>query len=122
MPALEEFAALLKRNRAGQGGVVMSHSTDYQSLLGLRRLAEDHFMSLKVGPRLTYALREGRSLLALMERELEPSTPSRIRDTLLHVMREDPGTGARTTRASPARSSSSSPSDRAPPPPLSRLL
>ena len=72
------------------GMVYEAHSTDYQSALGLRRLVEHHFMILKVGPWLTYALREGLFLLELMERELKPFIPSRFRDTLTHVMKEDP--------------------------------
>jgi D-tagatose-1,6-bisphosphate aldolase subunit GatZ/KbaZ len=72
------------------GMVYEAHSTDYQSPLALRRLVEHHFMILKVGPWLTYALREGLFLLELMERELKPFIPSRFRDTLTHVMKEDP--------------------------------
>ncbi len=72
------------------GMVYEAHSTDYQSALALQRLVEHHFMILKVGPWLTYALREGLFLLELMERELKPFIPSRFRDTLTHVMKEDP--------------------------------
>ena len=72
------------------GMVYEAHSTDYQSPTGLRGLVEHHFMILKVGPWLTYALREGLFLLELMERELKPFIPSRFRDTLTQVMKEDP--------------------------------
>jgi D-tagatose-1,6-bisphosphate aldolase subunit GatZ/KbaZ len=72
------------------GMVYEAHSTDYQSARGLQQLAQGHFCILKVGPWLTYALREGLFALELMERELAPSVPSRFRDTLTQVMRDDP--------------------------------
>jgi len=70
--------------------VYEAHSTDYQSGPALRSLVEHHFMILKVGPWLTYALREGLFLLEQMERELRPSVPSRFRETLTQVMQADP--------------------------------
>jgi D-tagatose-1,6-bisphosphate aldolase subunit GatZ/KbaZ len=73
-----------------RGMVYEAHSTDYQSGRGLRQLVRDHFCILKVGPWLTYALREALFLLELMERELAPLSPSRLRDTLTRVMKEDP--------------------------------
>jgi len=72
------------------GMVYEAHSTDYQSGPALRSLVEHHFMILKVGPWLTYALREGLFLLEQMERELRPPTPSRLRETLTGVMKADP--------------------------------
>jgi D-tagatose-1,6-bisphosphate aldolase subunit GatZ/KbaZ len=73
-----------------KGMVYEAHSTDYQTPANLRRLVEHHFFILKVGPWLTYALREGGFLLELIERELRPAMPSRWRDTLVAVMKEDP--------------------------------
>lgn len=72
------------------GMVYEAHSTDYQSARGLRQLVEGHFCILKVGPWLTYALREGLFALELIERELSPFLPSRFRDVLAQVMKEDP--------------------------------
>ncbi len=72
------------------GMVYEAHSTDYQAGRGLRHLVRDHFCILKVGPWLTYALREALFLLELMERELAPPSPSRFRDTLTQVMKADP--------------------------------
>ncbi len=46
------------------------HSTDYQTRAALRDLVRDHFAILKVGPRLTFALREAVFSLAFMENEL----------------------------------------------------
>jgi D-tagatose-1,6-bisphosphate aldolase subunit GatZ/KbaZ len=51
------------------GLVYEAHSTDYQTAAALRRLVEDHFAILKVGPALTAAFREAVFALAWMERE-----------------------------------------------------
>ena len=67
-----------------------AHSTDYQSGSNLARLAQNHFFILKVGPWLTYALREGLFSLECIERELKPANPSRFRETLTGVMKADP--------------------------------
>ena len=67
-----------------------AHSTDYQSGSNLARLAQNHFFILKVGPWLTYALREGLFSLELIEREIKPANPSRFRETLAGVMKADP--------------------------------
>jgi D-tagatose-bisphosphate aldolase class II non-catalytic subunit len=48
----------LSAARAGFGLVYEAHSTDYQSPEALRRLVRDGFAILKVGPWLTFALRE----------------------------------------------------------------
>jgi D-tagatose-1,6-bisphosphate aldolase subunit GatZ/KbaZ len=49
--------------------VFEAHSTDYQPKEALAELVEDHFAILKVGPWLTYALREAVFALAIMEKE-----------------------------------------------------
>jgi len=67
-----------------------AHSTDYQSGSNLARMVQNHFFILKVGPWLTYALREGLFGLEFMERELNPASPSRFRETLARVMKADP--------------------------------
>lgn len=54
-----------------QPGVVFeAHSTDYQTLEGLTALVEDHWAVLKVGPGLTFALREALFALAEIEDQL----------------------------------------------------
>lgn len=50
--------------------VYEAHSTDYQSKNSLREMVEDHFVILKVGPWLTFALREALFGLSLIEQEL----------------------------------------------------
>ena len=68
-----------------------AHSTDYQSPANLRRLVKNHFYILKVGPWLTFALRESLMALEAVERELNPSDPSRFRAVLTETMRAEPG-------------------------------
>ena len=49
--------------------VYEAHSTDYQPGRALRELVEDHYAILKVGPWLTFAMREAIFALAAVERE-----------------------------------------------------
>ena len=68
-----------------------AHSTDYQTAAHFKALVRDHFAILKVGPALTFALRE--ALLALDHIEGEwigAARASQLRGTLEQVMREDP--------------------------------
>lgn len=54
-------------------GIVMEgHSTDYQPVYHLREMVNDGFAILKVGPALTYALREGLYALNMIEQALYP--------------------------------------------------
>jgi D-tagatose-1,6-bisphosphate aldolase subunit GatZ/KbaZ len=52
--------------------VFEAHSTDYQRPAQLRELVEDHWAVLKVGPGLTFAMREALFALAHIEDELLP--------------------------------------------------
>lgn len=52
--------------------VFEGHSTDYQSPAKLREMVEDGIAIIKVGPALTFALREGLFALSMMEKELIP--------------------------------------------------
>jgi D-tagatose-1,6-bisphosphate aldolase subunit GatZ/KbaZ len=56
--------------------VFEAHSTDYQRPAQLRELVEDHWAILKVGPALTFAMREALFALDMIEAELVPG-PSR---------------------------------------------
>ena len=56
--------------------VFEAHSTDYQRPAQLRELVEDHWAILKVGPGLTFAMREALFALAMIEAEIVPR-PSR---------------------------------------------
>ena len=68
------------------------HSTDYQSPLCLDDMVQDGIAILKVGPALTYGLREALFALSLMEKELVPEEEqAHFIETLDKVMLENPG-------------------------------
>ena len=72
--------------------VFEGHSTDYQTKIKLRELVEDGVGILKVGPALTFAMREGMFALAHIEEELLYGTdiqPSRFIETLDEAMLAD---------------------------------
>jgi D-tagatose-1,6-bisphosphate aldolase subunit GatZ/KbaZ len=73
------------------GMVYEAHSTDYQTRDALRALVEDHFAILKVGPGLTFAMREALWALDAIDQEWTPE-PRRahLRDTVLERMRAEP--------------------------------
>jgi D-tagatose-1,6-bisphosphate aldolase subunit GatZ/KbaZ len=75
------------------GMVFEAHSTDYQTRAALRALVRDHFAILKVGPGLTYALREALWALDAIEREWieDDAQHARLREVALARMREQPG-------------------------------
>ncbi len=68
-----------------------AHSTDYQTEAALAALVERHFAILKVGPWLTFALREALFALAAIEAELLPTEDrSGLRERLEVAMLADP--------------------------------
>ncbi len=68
------------------------HSTDYQPKAALKSMVEDGIGILKVGPALTFALREALFALENMERELMNAgdSPSCFRETLEEAMLASP--------------------------------
>ncbi len=80
--------------KAYPGLVFEGHSTDYQKRAALKEMVEDGIAILKVGPALTYALREGLFLLNHMENELlggrRDFTLSNFIDTLEAAMLKEP--------------------------------
>lgn len=71
--------------------VYEAHSTDYQTQRALSQLVTDHFAILKVGPGLTFAMREALFALAAIEDEIVSSDiRSRLRDVLEEVMLKKP--------------------------------
>lgn len=71
--------------------VFEGHSTDYQSAKCLREMVEDGICILKVGPAITYGLREGLFALSMMERELVPAAEqAHFIETLEEIMTENP--------------------------------
>lgn len=72
------------------GLVMEGHSTDYQPVSRLREMVVDGVAILKVGPALTYALREALFALNMIENELLPyEKQAHFRTTLEEVMTED---------------------------------
>jgi D-tagatose-1,6-bisphosphate aldolase subunit GatZ/KbaZ len=72
--------------------VYEAHSTDYQTRQAYHALVRDHYAILKVGPALTFALREAIFALAQMENELiSPEKRSRVLDVIDEVMLNEPG-------------------------------
>ena len=92
VPYRREKAAPLSQFIKRHGALVYeAHSTDYQTEVSLRRMVEDHFAILKVGPWLTFALREGIFALAHMERELiTDDARSHIERVVIETMLDDP--------------------------------
>jgi D-tagatose-1,6-bisphosphate aldolase subunit GatZ/KbaZ len=87
-----EKAIALSRFIEGQDSLVYeAHSTDYQTAENLSALVRDHFAILKVGPGLTFALRETLWALADIEQEM-PGTEhgSNFKDIVLATMRAEP--------------------------------
>lgn len=84
-----ELTAAMKK----YDGVVMEgHSTDYQSPAGLKEMVEDGIAILKVGPALTFALRDGIFALSAIEKVMLPEEKQvKFEDVLEKVMMENPG-------------------------------
>ena len=71
--------------------VYEAHSTDYQTSAALRALVRDHFAILKVGPGLTFALREALWALDRIESEwLGPASGAGLKAVVLAAMQRDP--------------------------------
>ena len=71
--------------------VFEAHSTDYQTPKALSALVRDHFAILKVGPGVTFALREALWALDAIERETVPQDQhARLRAVMLERMRARP--------------------------------
>ena len=71
--------------------VFEAHSTDYQTPAALAFLVRDHFAILKVGPGVTFALREALWALDAIEAETVPAAQrGRLRETALARMQAEP--------------------------------
>jgi D-tagatose-1,6-bisphosphate aldolase subunit GatZ/KbaZ len=69
-----------------KGLVFEAHSTDYQSETSLAALVRDGFPILKVGPGLTFALREGLFALDMVASELDRNYSRRLATTMEQLM------------------------------------
>lgn len=86
--ALELTRAMRKYDNV----VLEGHSTDYQSPKALKEMVEDGIAILKVGPALTFSLREGLHALSMMEKMLVPEKEqAHFIEILEKVMLENPG-------------------------------
>lgn len=72
------------------GLVYEAHSTDYQTAAALKALVDDGFAILKVGPSLTFALRETLYGLEMAAAEVD-GRPRHLRDTMERLMLAEPG-------------------------------
>jgi D-tagatose-1,6-bisphosphate aldolase subunit GatZ/KbaZ len=70
--------------------VYEAHSTDYQTPAALAALVRDHFAILKVGPHLTFALREALWSLCDIEHELGGAPAVTLKQVVLKAMQRDP--------------------------------
>jgi D-tagatose-1,6-bisphosphate aldolase subunit GatZ/KbaZ len=91
LPYKPSAAAALSKFIEREAMVYEAHSTDYQTQDALRKMVDDHFAILKVGPALTHAFREAILWLAMIEEEQIPvNDRSNIVAVLETVMREHP--------------------------------
>ncbi|GHG00779.1 D-tagatose-bisphosphate aldolase, class II, non-catalytic subunit [Thalassotalea marina] len=87
----EEAKALAKHIEKIDNIVFEAHSTDYQKNDAYKALVSDHFAILKVGPQLTFALREGLFALSYIEEYLvAPEKRSYLRDVCEQTMLAEP--------------------------------
>jgi len=83
--------ALSRMIECYDGMVFEAHSTDYQTPAALAALVRDHFAILKVGPGVTFALREALWALDAIEREwIKPNSVSRFRRVAIARMKAEP--------------------------------
>lgn len=86
-----ELAAELSKFIEETPYIFEAHSTDYQTPAAYRNLVKDHFAILKVGPALTFALREALFALARVEDELiSPEKRSYLLGVIDQVMQDEP--------------------------------
>lgn len=87
----ERARALSAAIEGVDGLVYEAHSTDYQTPQALSALVRDHFAILKVGPGVTFALREALWALDAIERETIPAERrADLRRVTLARMRAEP--------------------------------
>jgi D-tagatose-1,6-bisphosphate aldolase subunit GatZ/KbaZ len=89
--AREQATELVKLLQEQQGLIFEAHSTDYQPSPAYRELVEDGFAILKVGPALTFAMRETLFRLSAIEAELVPTDKQAVLPEVLEqVMLANP--------------------------------
>ena len=99
----DRAAALSRAIEADPNIVFEAHSTDYQTSQALAALVRDHFAILKVGPGVTFALREALWALDAIERETVPQAGrANLRSVVLGRMHAEPGNWQRYYHATGA--------------------
>ena len=85
--------ALVRWRRENADGIIFeAHSTDFQRPDAYKALVEDGFAILKVGPGVTFAMREAICALAEIEKlTVVPEVQSHVLETAHAVMRGSPG-------------------------------
>lgn len=84
-------AKLTKAMEKYENIVMEGHSTDYQSPRALKEMVEDGIAILKVGPALTFSLREGLFALSMMEKQLLPEErQAHFMEVMEELMVENP--------------------------------
>jgi D-tagatose-1,6-bisphosphate aldolase subunit GatZ/KbaZ len=86
----EKARELSLRIEREPGLVYEAHSTDYQTPAALAALVRDHFAILKVGPGVTFALREALWALVDIEREMGAAPAQSLKQVVLGAMQRDP--------------------------------
>ena len=87
----EKTSQLIGAILGHEGIVFEAHSTDYQTAESLRQLVTGHFGILKVGPELTFVMREAIFGLARIEEEwIAEERRSNLREVIERVMVEHP--------------------------------
>ena len=87
----EKASALTSALTDYPGMIFEGHSTDYQTKHNLARMVEDGVRILKVGPALTFAMREALFALSAIEGEVVPAAKrAYFVETLMETMYGDP--------------------------------
>lgn len=90
----EKNSDLIKKIEEYEKLYFEAHSTDYQKIENLKNMVQDNFAILKVGPWLTFALREALYSLAYIEEEIfknnNNSEKSNLRNVLEKEMNDNP--------------------------------
>jgi D-tagatose-1,6-bisphosphate aldolase subunit GatZ/KbaZ len=88
----EEAVRLTQLLTSYPGLIYEAHSTDYQRPEAFNQLVRGGFRILKVGPALTYAMRQALYALETIEQELLPAAKrSQLRKTMEELMVKQPG-------------------------------
>ncbi|BBM67515.1 tagatose-bisphosphate aldolase subunit KbaZ [Vibrio alfacsensis] len=92
----EPAAELSKVVDEHENMIFEAHSTDYQATENYALLVRDHFAILKVGPQLTFEMREALYGLCAIENEIIPQEErSNLRDVIESVMLANPSNWAK---------------------------